>query len=83
MLECGVLADDPERVRRISEITEAVWRGFVSLAGDSIRFNLRRNRVRKKLLPGNEDVDQLLTLGCSVRILDDVTGGEPPSKADL
>jgi hypothetical protein len=79
----GTLADDQARVLRVLGVTLAIWSQFAELAADQLRRNLRRNGVQRRFLPSPQGVENLMRLGCAMRIVDELAGESPLAASAL
>jgi len=59
------------------QVSLEVWNLFIALAIKQLHRNLRRNGLKRRLLPSGPEIHALIRLGAVTRIIDEVAMESP------
>ncbi|HME03344.1 MAG TPA: hypothetical protein VKG38_09990 [Solirubrobacteraceae bacterium] len=70
-------AADPFALNELSGCSVASWQAFSVMCGYAIQDNVLRKGLPPRLLLSLDDIDDLLRIGYTLRVVDEVAGLEP------
>jgi len=76
-------AGNPSALNALSGCSVASWQAFSATAGYAIQRNVLAKGLPKRLLLTLDEIDDLLRIGYTVRIVDEVVGLEPSHESFL
>ncbi|HST55277.1 MAG TPA: hypothetical protein VLJ42_05200 [Solirubrobacteraceae bacterium] len=77
------MAHDREAIAALAGCSLGAWHGFSATGTMQLHKNLVKNGLSRRQLLSEETVENLLRLGYSLRVMDEVAGEEPLAKGSV